>query len=393
MLAPLAHRGPDSEGIWSDPRRGDGRSSADWRSSTSSPAGAQPMVSADGRWVIVVQRRGLRLPRAAAELERRGVRLRTSDTEVLLELGRTRRCGEGARAASTRCTASRCGTAQRRELWLARDPVGEKPLYVGRGARRRRLRQRAPALVESPPASSDDRPPGPRRPTSSSGTCPLRGRSTKGRRSCARASGGGYGADGHASGERHRRGARPTGGDATTPRAAHRCGRDSHRRRRAGGRVPLGWHRLDHRRCARGPAGDNTDLHGRRSPRRATTSRPTHGGGPRAGHGAHRAGRVGRRRPRARSPVARSLRRALRRPVRDPDPPHRSGGPPIGDGRPHRRRWRRAVRWLQPARRRGATRAVARAGFRSRVRPRSGARWRPRCHRPRSSGWPVRWHP
>ena len=95
-----------------------------------SPGGAQPMVSADGRWVISFNGELYRYRDLRRELEGRGVRLRTeSDTEVLLELV----ARDGVVKALERINAM-YGLAlwdrQRRELWLARDPVGEKPLYV-----------------------------------------------------------------------------------------------------------------------------------------------------------------------------------------------------------------------------------------------------------------------
>ena len=51
MARPLAHRGPDDEGTWCDGEAGVGFGHRRLAVIDLSPAGHQPMVSADGRWV------------------------------------------------------------------------------------------------------------------------------------------------------------------------------------------------------------------------------------------------------------------------------------------------------------------------------------------------------
>ena len=130
MLAPLAHRGPDGEGSWTDAEAGIGLGHRRLAIVDLSSTGAQPMVSADDRWVISFNGEVYGYREVRARLQGRGVRFRgTSDTEVLLELVAL----EGVEAALDQLNAM-YGLAlwdrRKRELWLARDPIGEKPLYV-----------------------------------------------------------------------------------------------------------------------------------------------------------------------------------------------------------------------------------------------------------------------
>ena len=93
--AALAPRGPDGEGLWSSP---DGRLLLAHRRLAIldlSPAGAQPMSSADGRFTLVFNGEIYNFRELAAELAAQGAHLRSrSDTEVVLELWRR----EGPRA-------------------------------------------------------------------------------------------------------------------------------------------------------------------------------------------------------------------------------------------------------------------------------------------------------
>ncbi len=126
--AALAPRGPDGEGLWSSP---DGRLLLAHRRLSIldlSPAGAQPMTSADGRFTIVFNGEIYNFRELAAELVERGVRLRSrSDTEVILELWR--REGPRALAKLRGMFALAIWDGVASELVLARDPYGIKPLY------------------------------------------------------------------------------------------------------------------------------------------------------------------------------------------------------------------------------------------------------------------------
>jgi asparagine synthase (glutamine-hydrolysing) len=127
----LRHRGPDSEGIW-NPDGPVGLGHRRLAIVDLSAAGAQPMESADRRWVIafngeIYNHRDLRAQLAAGHpVAWRG----HSDTEVLLEcIAR-----HGVMETLRRCNgmfAMAIWDAERKELWLARDGTGEKPLYVG----------------------------------------------------------------------------------------------------------------------------------------------------------------------------------------------------------------------------------------------------------------------
>lgn len=132
MLKPLTHRGPDAEGIWLD-HEGDVALGHRRLSVVDlSPAGAQPMVSHDGRFVLVYNgeiynHREIRQALDAhATVAWRG----HSDTEVLLEaVSRW-----GLPAALDRFDgmfAFVLWDRHDRMLHLARDRFGEKPLYYG----------------------------------------------------------------------------------------------------------------------------------------------------------------------------------------------------------------------------------------------------------------------
>lgn len=100
-----------------------------------SPAGAQPMVSRDGRYVLAFNGEVYDFRAHRRRLEAGGVTFRGgSDTEVLLEsiatdgLLRTLRCIDGMFALAL-------WDRRARTLVLARDKAGEKPLYYGRAGR------------------------------------------------------------------------------------------------------------------------------------------------------------------------------------------------------------------------------------------------------------------
>src|SRR5687768_12533831 len=86
MTDRLAHRGPNAEGLWMDLRRrcllGHRRLSI----IDTSEAGNQPMVSADGHWVIAFNGEIYNFLEVREQLEAKGVKFRgRTDTEVLLE--------------------------------------------------------------------------------------------------------------------------------------------------------------------------------------------------------------------------------------------------------------------------------------------------------------------
>lgn len=138
MADTLARRGPDGAGIWTDDDAGVGLGHRRLAVLDTSDGGRQPMVSHGGRFVItyngtVYNFHGLRRDLEAAGLAPswRGC----SDTEVLLA------CIEnwGVERTLDRVTgmfAFALWDRQTRTLTLARDRIGEKPLYYARASER-----------------------------------------------------------------------------------------------------------------------------------------------------------------------------------------------------------------------------------------------------------------
>jgi asparagine synthase (glutamine-hydrolysing) len=131
MGAAIAHRGPDDAGTWAEPALGLVLSHQRLSIIDLSPEGHQPMVSADGRWVIAFNGEIYNHRELRAELTALGHRFRGhSDTEVLLAAI----AQWGVQAALERgngMLALAVWDRQEQVLWLARDRVGKKPLYYG----------------------------------------------------------------------------------------------------------------------------------------------------------------------------------------------------------------------------------------------------------------------
>src|SRR3982751_3449114 len=86
MADSLAHRGPDDHGIWTDLDAGIALTHRRLSIVDLSPAGHQPMTSADGRLVIIFNGEIYNFRDLRAGLERGGVVFRGgSDTEVVVE--------------------------------------------------------------------------------------------------------------------------------------------------------------------------------------------------------------------------------------------------------------------------------------------------------------------
>jgi asparagine synthase (glutamine-hydrolysing) len=132
MAGTIAHRGPDDAGSWHDPSAGVALGHQRLAVVDLSAEGHQPMVSADGRWVLVFNGEVYDHADHRRRLADAGVRFHgRSDTEVLLEL-----IARDGPAAAFRAVDAMFALAvwdrRDRVLTLARDRVGEKPLLYGR---------------------------------------------------------------------------------------------------------------------------------------------------------------------------------------------------------------------------------------------------------------------
>jgi len=129
MADSLAHRGPDARGVWVDAPAGLAFGHRRLAIVDLSPAGAQPMASACGRYVVCYNGELYNAPELAERLDRAGVvRRGHSDTEILVEW-----CARwGVRALLDACEgmfAFALWDRHERTLVLARDRLGIKPLY------------------------------------------------------------------------------------------------------------------------------------------------------------------------------------------------------------------------------------------------------------------------
>lgn len=131
MTETLEHRGPDDAGVWVDDVAGVALGFRRLSILDLSPAGRQPMLSPSGRFAIVFNGEIYNHLDLRRELQGTSPRWRGhSDTETLLagfeawdvEATLQKAIGMFALAVWDRHT---------RTLLLARDPVGEKPLYYG----------------------------------------------------------------------------------------------------------------------------------------------------------------------------------------------------------------------------------------------------------------------
>ena len=131
MVSPLEHRGPDDKGVWVDADAGVAFGHRRLAVIDLGPGGAQPMVSAGGRWVMGYNGEIYNHVEVRHRLEGAGMVFRgSSDTEVLMAavehwgVDRALDACEGMFAVAL-------WDRRERELHLLRDRFGEKPLYYG----------------------------------------------------------------------------------------------------------------------------------------------------------------------------------------------------------------------------------------------------------------------
>lgn len=124
----IAHRGPDGDGIFHDEPNGVGLAHRRLAIIDLTESGHQPMVSEDGGTIITYNGEIYNYRELAAELRHLGWTFRgTSDTEVLLAL--FRQYGTEMLSKLNGIFSFAIWDQRRRELFVARDGVGVKPLY------------------------------------------------------------------------------------------------------------------------------------------------------------------------------------------------------------------------------------------------------------------------
>lgn len=133
MADRIRHRGPDGEGVWVDPEAGFAVAHRRLAILDLSSAGHQPMQSGSGRWVLAYNGEVYNHLHLREQLHAKGAAPEWrghSDTETLLAcfeawgVERTLQASVGMFAIALWDRAERA-------LYLARDRIGEKPLYYG----------------------------------------------------------------------------------------------------------------------------------------------------------------------------------------------------------------------------------------------------------------------
>jgi len=128
MCDSLAHRGPDGAGVWTEHGIGLGHRRLSIIDLEGSP---QPMHSADGRAVIAFNGEIYNFRELRSELEQGGAKFKTSgDTEVILAA--YQRWGLDCLAKLNGMFAFALYDSEKRQLLLARDRFGVKPLFMAR---------------------------------------------------------------------------------------------------------------------------------------------------------------------------------------------------------------------------------------------------------------------
>ena len=133
MAGSLHHRGPDDQGEWSDDNLGLGLCHTRLSILDLSSAGHQPIISSSGRYIMVYNGEIYNHLSLRKELQKRHPDHQwrgTSDTETLLaciELWGMKQALQKTRGMF----AIALWDCQEKQLYLARDRYGEKPLYYG----------------------------------------------------------------------------------------------------------------------------------------------------------------------------------------------------------------------------------------------------------------------
>ena len=127
MCERMKHRGPDSEGLWTDETVALGMRRL---SIIDLATGDQPVYSEDKSVVVVMNGELYNFKEARADLEKRGHQFETkTDTEILPHL--YEEYGEAMLEHFSGMFAFALWDKRKRKLLIARDRFGEKPLYYG----------------------------------------------------------------------------------------------------------------------------------------------------------------------------------------------------------------------------------------------------------------------
>lgn len=130
MLSVIRHRGPDESGIYIDDHVGLGSVRL---SIIDISAGQQPMCDASGEYWIVYNGEIFNYPELRKEIEKKGIRLKTNcDTEVVVQMYSL--YGSDCLQYFNGQFAFSIWNSKKKELFLARDRVGIRPLFYWKDA-------------------------------------------------------------------------------------------------------------------------------------------------------------------------------------------------------------------------------------------------------------------
>src|SRR4051794_28185171 len=154
MCETIAHRGPDDQGVWMRPEEGIGLGHRRLSIVDLSPAGHNPMPNEDGTVWITYNGEVYNHATLRTELEAKGHVYRShTDTETILHLYEEEgiRCVERLHGMF----AFAIWDSRRRELFVARDRLGIKPLYYAQPAGGFVFGSEIKALLEHPAITPD----------------------------------------------------------------------------------------------------------------------------------------------------------------------------------------------------------------------------------------------
>jgi asparagine synthase (glutamine-hydrolysing) len=152
MADVLRHRGPDGDGVWS--AAGIGLAHRRLAILDPSAAARQPMVDTAGPWCLTYNGEIYNYRELREELTARGHRIRSSgDTEVLL--AGFREWGRDVVPRLRGIFAFAAWDGRRRELLLARDPLGVKPLFFSDVGGTLRFGSEVKAILVDPAVARD----------------------------------------------------------------------------------------------------------------------------------------------------------------------------------------------------------------------------------------------